>query len=80
MVEWEKQKKKDLSPRKIMKKTHLEPSLIHLIEVLRDKNGDCKAVILSALTKVKNKQRFETLHKMTCSLLSLLLGVFFHLY
>ena len=31
------------------------PQLIHMREVLRDKNGDCKAVILSALTKVKNK-------------------------
>ena len=27
MVEWEKQKKKDLLPRKIMKKTHLEPAV-----------------------------------------------------
>ena len=27
MVEWEKQKNKDLLPRKIMKKTHLEPSV-----------------------------------------------------
>ena len=55
MVEWEKRKKKDLLPRKIMKKTHLEPSVKNLREVLRDKNGDCKVVILSALTKVKNK-------------------------
>ena len=49
MVEWEKQEKKVLLPR------IWNPQLIHLRGVLRDKNGDCKAVILSALTKVENK-------------------------